>query len=514
MPEITEFILNSRLPQDRPRDFTYIGFSGDPILGLLGWLAEPSSTITSLNLDWILWRAANDEGDDEHARDEHARQILACLSRSRFPNLRAFQIRNAVTPVTRFPDNIYLLEATFLGFLEYHQKIECLAFPLDRFYSHDKPSEDVLRRSRQLVAHFSTVLVDLRVDSYYNRHCEPLTDLSQTLPAQQQRLRRRRFIAEFAPYMTKIEHIKLEGGIPRDEKLEILRALRQCPLKKIVQIGASFPAGNTWGASGEHLRAVDEGVQGVYDLEREDEYYIGATWKDPPKALMPFKSIPVYGHTRRPPPLWDIAAEHAETVEELKLCGFNGSPILSHPSPITQKLLYPLIHFHNLREIAISMYLITFFEDGDQDAQIIQSWKDIRSPTSTALVIVTPPASPQPPSPTLVTPTTASDFPSPAARPQSFNRWQVALKTKYSPSALAYRVAEDISPFLSSRALARKGGVKVRASFGLGVPGTKDIFNLDVRIGEGGKLLSFVGPREEGEEGRWWEKWESRRWFW
>jgi hypothetical protein len=54
--------------------------------------------------------------------------------------------------------------------------------------------------------------------------------------------------------------------------------------------------------------------------------------------------------------------------------------------------------------------------------------------------------------------------------------------------------------------------VRVRASFCLGNE-TGDIFDLDIRVGKGNQVLEFVGPREEGEKGRWWDKLEGRRWF-
>ncbi|PVI08118.1 hypothetical protein DM02DRAFT_648183 [Periconia macrospinosa] len=91
----------------------------------------------------------------------------------------------------------------------------------------------------------------------------------------------------------------------------------------------------------------------------------------------------------------------------------------------------------------------------------------------------------------------------------------IELKTKFAPSTLAYRVAEDIAPYLNPIAIKR--GVRVRASFSLGskeesTP-VNNIFNLDVRIRAHGKVLKFVGPREESEKGRFWEKLEARRWF-
>ena len=67
--------------------------------------------------------------------------------------------------------------------------------------------------------------------------------------------RRRRFIAEFAPHMTQLRSIKIEGAMPRDERREVLRALYACSLEKIVMIGMSSPIGNSWGHEGQDLHA-------------------------------------------------------------------------------------------------------------------------------------------------------------------------------------------------------------------------------------------------------------------
>jgi hypothetical protein len=91
------------------------------------------------------------------------------------------------------------------------------------------------------------------------------------------------------------------------------------------------------------------------------------------------------------------------------------------------------------------------------------------------------------------------------------------LKTRFTPSALAYRVAEDIAPHLSEVAKAQPGGVRVRASFCLGERNesgsANDIFDLDIRIGKHGQVLEFIPPREEVEKSRFSQKLEGRRWF-
>ncbi|KAF1366088.1 hypothetical protein EJ07DRAFT_93734 [Lizonia empirigonia] len=483
-----------------------------PPIRPMQWLFQFSqSSLTRLDLDWILWR----QKDEDDAYDESS-DFLTSLSRMRFPHLIAFQMRNAVLPLTQLPDDVFLLEDTFLAFLEAHPKIKCLAWPLDKFYSHRRPSVEVQSRCRKLIAHMSMVLTDLRLDTHYAGNGEPMTDDKSTVEATQQRIRRRRFIAEFTPHMRKIKQIKLEGGIPRDEKREILRALHYCPLEKIVFIGVSFPVGNTWGHQGAQLKLLDAGSASdyTYDLEEEDGDGMLQAYKRRHCVSENFKFEPEYGWTAEAPLLHTLALHHADTVQELKMCGYNGCPILSYLTPDTTPLLAPLLQYQNLRQLVVSFWLLTFFEHSYRDIEIIQSWLDTRSPSSTALVVVTPPRSPE-----AEHPVDGAMMPAPnpvAPRPQ-FNRWAVALKTRFTPSALAYRVANDIGPFLSPVAKARPGGVRVRASFCLGARklnrAANDIFDLELSIGRDDAVLNFVGPREEGEKGRWWAKMEERQWF-
>jgi hypothetical protein len=476
------------------------------------WLLECSaSTLTSLNLDWVLWRRKESDAYDQ------SKATLAFLAGLRFPHLRAFQIRNAVLQQTKLPDDVFLLEDTFLEFMEYHHKLQCLAWPLDKFYSHEKSSLDVRNRTRKLIAHLATMLTELRVDAQYAGHGEPVTDTSHTIEDMQECIRRRRFIAEFAPDMRRIEWIKLEGGIPRDEKREILRALHWCPLKKVVMIGVCYPVGNTWGLNGVNLKALDQGSSwdDIHNLEDEDLQGILDAYRrgfDMPKN---FEFEPDYGWPAQAPLLQTIALHHASTVTELKICGYNGCPILSQATQITDPLLNGLRHFDNLQQLVMSFWLLTWYEGSYRDPEIIKYWMDSRSPASTALVVVTPPRSPSQDPP--VEPGQFPNFHTRMAPPQDFNRWAVTLKTSFSPSALAYRVARDISPYLSPVAKSRPGGVRMRASFCLGVRDewrpASDIFDLDMRIGGDNEVLEFTGPREEGEKGRWWQKLETRRWF-
>ncbi|KAJ4313566.1 hypothetical protein N0V94_006890 [Neodidymelliopsis sp. IMI 364377] len=503
LPEVVEYI------DDCPVDID--SREPPPPMRPMQWLFQFSQpTLTRLDLDWILWRQRDYDAYDESS------SLFKDLATMRFPHLVALQMRNAVLSLTKLPDDVFLLEDTFLSFLEAHPKIKCLAWPLDKFYNHTRPSVEVQSRCRTLVAHMAMVLTDLRLDTYYAGSGEPMTDDSSTLEATQERIRRRRFIADFAPHMRRVRQIKLEGGIPRDEKREILRALHFCPLRKIVFIGVSFPVGNTWGHQGSRLKQLDQGHSSdfAYDLEEEDSDGMLQAYKRRHCVPPNFAFEPEYGWIAEAPLLHTLALHHADTVEELKICGYNGCPILSYLTPDTTPLLAPLLQYHNLRHLVVSFWLLTYFEDAYRDAEIIQSWMDTRSPSSTALVIVTPPRSPE-----REYPVDGALMPAPnpvAPRPQ-FNRWAVALKTRFTPSALAYRVASDIGPFLSPVAKARPGGIRVRASFCLGAREERrvanDIFDLDIRIGRDDAVLEFVGPREEGEKGRWWAKMEGRQWF-
>jgi hypothetical protein len=506
LPEISNLLNADDLRSVNPR-----GLIEPPVP--LQWLLERSTlSLTSLNLDWILWRRKElDPYDDSTS-------IVGALTALRFPHLRALQVRNAVLPLTKLPEDVFLLESIFLDFLEAHPKIQCLGWPIDKIYKHTRPSIDIQNRSRKLVAHLATMLTDLRLDAQYMGHGEPLTDASQTTDEAYERTRRRRFIEEFAPYMRRVEQIKLEGGIPRDEKREILRALHWCPLKKVVIIGVSFPAGNMWGPQGIVLKALDpgQGSDAVYDLEDEDLPGILQAYREGFYMPDDFRFEPNYGWPRVEPPfLQTIALHHADTLEELKICGYHGCPILSNLTPATDPLLNSLRQFDNLKQLVMSFWLLTWFEDAYRDMEIIQSWFDARSPSSTALVIVTPPQSPNREFP--VDPGQFPNLNARAAPRQDFNRWAVALKTRFTPSALAYRVARDIGPYISPVAKNRRGGVRVRASFCLGIKGERraahDIFDLEMRIGKDDQVLEFIGPREEGEKRRWWEKLESRRWF-
>lgn len=300
--------------------------------------------------------------------------------------------------------------------------------------------------------------------------------------------------------------------MPRDERRETIRALRHSPLRKIVLIGVCSPLGNTWGAAGQDLDSSTREEFGGEDLdflEAEDKSAIFATGHQNPNSpsaemlARPFEAR--FGWRGEAPMLHTLVVHHAETIRELKFCGYKGSPLLWNPTAITTPLLFALRHCHNLESLILSLWLSTWFEDAARDDEVIAYWLDCRSSSSTALAPITP-----------------------STTDGSENAWARALRTTYAPQALAERIVAFIGPFLSEEAKGRRGGVHVRGSFCLGDWG--GIFDVDVRIGKAelssggvgresgagrGKdvCLSFDGPREELERGRREGKLEGRGWF-
>lgn len=288
--------------------------------------------------------------------------------------------------------------------------------------------------------------------------------------------------------MIKCESIKIEGGMPRDEKREIIRAMHMCSLKKIVMIGVRSTIGNTWGAEGEDVRHTVENEE-LDDLEAEDEHAVfdlGVQAPQPPAPDFTFE--PQYGWDGAPPMLYTLASYHADTITELKFCGYKGSPLLFEPTPITTPLFSALKHFHNLKSLLVSLWLETAWGGRrSNEAEVIQYWCNQRSPDSLALVSI---------------------------NDEEPEGWEKELVTKFAPDALAWSITNLIGPFLSEQAKRRKGGVHVRASFCVGDSG--GVFDADVHIGRSALAnvcLDFKGPREELEKGRRKEKLEGRRWF-
>lgn len=487
----------------------------------INMLRNASATLTSLCLDWVLAMPNNLAVSRNVQKHVSWLELYADLFSLRFPNLRAFQYRNAVVPDTIIPPGLLLLDhagqltwrtnmslpddivnrldLACLKFLEAHPNLQSLAWPMERFFSARPANPDIAHRVQTVIDNLGRTLVDLRVDTLYSPSGERQSENDHCDDAQA-RDQRRRFIADFASRMTRVQSIKVEGGVPRDERRELLRALHRCPITKIVLIGVCSPLGNTWGAGGADLMTVGSAldVDEITMLEAEHKdavHKLGHTKPEPPSSTFTF--APSYGWPPGPPMLHILASHHAATVTELKFCGYKGAPVLFDPTPITAPLLAPLKHFHHLRTLILSVCLLTNFEGAPRDAEIIRYWLDSRSPASTSLVRIA------------------------SGAEEDMGGWERELHTKFAPAALAGQVVRQTGPLLSEAAKGRRGaggrviGVRVRASMCLGDWG--GIFDIDVDVGkdEAGRdvCLGYEGPREELEKGRRRGKLEGRRWF-
>lgn len=453
-----------------------------------GWLVSQfvttsSSTLTSLNLDWIL----------------HVMPLIRndWISHATFPNLRAFQVRNAVTTETGLDrdDTISLLQGDWLQFLERHPQIQCLAWPLGHFCPPTSPPS-LTSRAEDVVMTLGRTLKELRIDAELLFREEPETDPIDSEDAESpafprsalRRLIRRFFIKHIAPYLSTLEVLKIEGGIPFDERSEIVRAVRFSPLRKLVVIGVSFPPLDKFARLPSPGRRVPfDGVPSIH--ETYDDHTIdlldGTNWNtlqvEAPSSSSPF--APTYNPSKYTL-LETIALHHASTITTLKFCGFRGAPDVHNTASRNFADLTPLRHLHNLRHLIMSFSMRTEFEGSARDNQIRSYWLDAQSPNSTALAIL------------------------PGAEEQ--NPWAKRLTECYAPAKLVEKVADVLMPCLSAQALARKGGLSVDALLLLG---SHEIFHLDMRLGVHGEVLSYRGPTSENDAEKSREKLESRSWF-
>jgi len=511
--------------------------------GLL--LTDMSKTLTSLNIDWAVTVSSF------HFQLKSADYLkwvkwYSDLFSMRFPHLRAFQYRNAVTDHTYLPPGLYLLDhssSVFTGihserrmeeeglrldfdidlkpleFMEAHaDQLKCLAWPVAHFFSHECKS-DISPRVRSVAEKLGRSLVDLRVDEWYFRYPETQSEEDVVLSPNAKRgefffstgpicidadflttahLSRRRFVSEFAAEMRVLKSIKVEGGIPRDERREIIAALRLCPIEKLVFIGIGSIIGNTWGARGANY-GDEMMLEHTSGLEEEDEAAIFRLGPQPPSQTTSENTstststlnptfTPSYGWRGREPMLRTIVSHHGPSLRELKMCGYKGTIALFNPSPIVEPMLAPLRHCHALESLMLSFWLPTLFEDDLRDEEIIAYWLNTRDAASTALVSMAP-------------------------KPPLQGSWAYELETKFRPDVLAGTVASFLAGYLSSGAKRRAGGVHVRASFSMLEAA---IFDLDVWVGEGEggvEVIGWEGPSDETEGRRRGEKLRRRRWF-
>ncbi|KAB2580565.1 hypothetical protein BFW01_g3399 [Lasiodiplodia theobromae] len=390
LPEAKEFLESTHVPEDQQFEKPRPAVPADFLKTLL---KDSAATLTSLNLDMLL-------SDDAYRNREEwlIRDMFFRLSHLRFPYLRAFQLRNVMTPWTTLPRGTYLLDRLdtpgsptpvidFLEFMDAHPNISCLSWPMENFFSHQRSDGEAAIQQDRVISNLARTLKELRVDTTFHPDAERdhSGDFRYPLAAKG---RRWHFITRFASRMTKVEHLKMEGGIPREEKHETVRALWQCPLNKIVMIANSSPIGNCWGSSDLFQTVPDDDD---WDLDDEDLNALKDTAaKAPTPPGQDFEFVPQYDWLRGSLMLHTVASFHADTVTELKFCGYVGAPILFAPTELSHPLLSPLRHFHNLRNLTMSMWLDTNFEDRHRDEEIIQFWLNTRDPDTTAMVVIVP----------------------------------------------------------------------------------------------------------------------------
>lgn len=435
---------------------------------MVRWLARNCCNLTHLNIDWLILRRPDITPAltlSTMAATTSDRFLFADLSKLRIETLRSFQLRNAIALNSILPPDVFLLTPTnftddstgsnvhridFLGFLEAHPKLTCLAWPMDAIVReplldlpHSKAKERVesaqlAKRMQVVLNRLGSHLDTLRLDVRYQHKGEPHSQLPTTDFHEIQSCKRRRlFIETMACRMTSIRTLKLEGYIPRDEKREILQAMAACPLERFISIGRTFPLGNTWGVGAADLERWEQSAwDHISVLTFNDHLQAeipGSIQQDPrtrslvitknysreihfPHGMPPafpggnfndmftspggnvndmFTSpggnfndmfTARYGWTNAEPPLLStISLNFADTITELKFCGFNGSIVYGHKfytsgdSSLNQHarfvndmVLYYLRDFHNLQNLVLSYYLPrdTRFEEED----VILTW--------------------------------------------------------------------------------------------------------------------------------------------
>lgn len=156
-----------------------------------------ANTLTSLNIDWVL-APPNAEKMTTVDYERWVKWYVDLFS-LRCPHLKAFQYRNAVAQQTLLPEGLFLFDYStiFTGnsfeqhwvpgshssppfevglqpleFFEAHTNLQCLAWPMDQFFSHVRRS-DISTRVQNVIDRLGQTLIDLRVDAFYTGVAEP-----------------------------------------------------------------------------------------------------------------------------------------------------------------------------------------------------------------------------------------------------------------------------------------------------------------------------------------------------
>ncbi|MCJ1322814.1 hypothetical protein MMC15_008164 [Xylographa vitiligo] len=447
----------------------------DPLF-FYGVLNGQTQTLTSITFDWLL----------------NGRAVIEALTSTKphFPRLRALQLRTAVKPPAQLgatsssvasQTGSYLLSPPWLEFFQRHPNLECLAWPIEHFLPDGTQRRTLGDDARNVIRTLGHRLKSLRVDArMLNDHPDTVEMLGAHSPQTPGRLTA--FIRLIASQMRSLKVFKVEGTIPIELRLELLEALQYCTLQKIVVIGVSWALADTWTDLEDNYNShwsldIGRPISWKIDLPSIQQTPVQDDLVEAQKELQAL-SLGVVRRAAALSILEVLALGQASSVIELKFSGFVGAPVLFYPSPKAQVELSHLRHFHNLRYLTTAVWLATSHENQDLSPQIFEFWEA----------------------------TTRN----PVGIPQYLHD---TLTKYYSPAVLADKVAELIGPHLSAQACARPAGVKIKVLFLIQQSQDSEIFELQVVIGNEGKVMSFAEMRDENHPEKLQEKMFGREWF-
>ena len=366
---------------------------------------------------------------------------------------------------------------------------------------------------RALTSHIGRRLKALRIDHTLAYGGEVYTDDCVPRWLKDRRRSRYRFVEHLAGHMEAVELVKIEGGIPKDETREILRALRRCPVEKVVIIGTSWPLGNldhsdseeddsssVSGSISNPISAASETTSGVPPEGQVSDILqdpVVSRQEGPAFEIVPgapfHKShvidhdhfIPTFGENG-PAVLHILASQFSHTITALKFCGYHGAPEFWHPSDPKElhEVLGPLVHFQRLQSLYIAIDLNCDYEGRYYGSEIEQFWKDSSSPQSTALVV---------------------------SNATEVYGWTEYLAERFAPAKMAKRVLDIIGVHLSPL---RKQETEIRALLWKGDSGRDgQIHELGVIVSAGLEIVRFWGPRGEYDQEKIDEKQLNRAWY-
>ncbi|KAI9819242.1 MAG: hypothetical protein M1827_007398 [Pycnora praestabilis] len=464
-PEICE-VLGDYLPKSSQSlgniDITILDDLEVPdprVVGLVSTLLEASSsTLKYIDLDWIF---------GPHG----CIPLYHQLNSIRFNNLRALQVRNSA--LLEAGPELFLLHEGLFGFLGRHSGIQCLGWPIDRFFAPSAESNIVQDPDFcNVVSTLGRTLKELRLGTTFGKSLDGAGTESIGKEAWESR---RLFIEHFATYMLVLNVLKFRGTVPTLETQNLIHALKRCPIQKLVLEGSfdNLP----WGLA-SHKHFQDGITNGPPDNEER------RTWKFPilDKELKQHDGLSE---------IWKLVARFwSATITDIKIRRIDDTDSFVTKYPNWGRDFRPLQSLHQLRYFAIPILLDTTFESKVRNKEVVAYWHDAQRPTSTALAI--------------------------PAGVEIENVWAKALRQWYSPDKLAAHVASLIGRYLSPQAKARYGGVTICALLTLKPsPGSSShvVYELRVGVGEMNQPLWFDGPVTRGERRKSRDKFKARQWF-